>query len=83
MAGLCGVNSEAFCGEDPKKHKNVMAELPAHASARRRALHAILRANRGVPLGWRWLSEILAERRSSAADTDLSEKMERPKSDDR
>jgi len=39
-----------------------LAELPAVASARRRALHAILRANRCVPLGWRHIYEILMGR---------------------
>jgi hypothetical protein len=41
-----------------------LAELPASASARRRDLHAILRANKGTPLGWRQIYDILTTERA-------------------
>ena len=46
---------------DWQRDRNI-AELPAPASDRRRALHAILRANHGAPLGWRQIYEILMDR---------------------
>jgi hypothetical protein len=44
-----------------------VAVLPDGASGRHRALHRVLRADKGAPLGWRRIAEILGTARNGSA----------------